>query len=93
MSNSCQRCGIGVDDDFDGDCAVCASASNRLMAEFNRLRADNICYKRELTGVVETRLKLTNINKHLENLAVALDEGEVTITSSAVRGLKVKGYE
>ena len=27
----CPRCGIGIDDDGDGDCTVCASASNKLV--------------------------------------------------------------
>ena len=39
-TRKCPRCGIGVDNDMDGDCSVCASASNRLMAEFNRLREE-----------------------------------------------------
>lgn len=34
----CERCGVGIDDDQDGDCAVCASASNRLIAELRHER-------------------------------------------------------
>ncbi len=34
----CPRCGVGVDDDGDGDCAVCASASNRIIAALQHER-------------------------------------------------------
>jgi hypothetical protein len=34
----CERCHIGIDDDFDGDCAICASAGNKLIAALNALR-------------------------------------------------------
>jgi hypothetical protein len=30
-TDRCSRCGVGVDDDGDGDCAVCASATNSLI--------------------------------------------------------------
>jgi hypothetical protein len=36
---TCPRCGIGVDDDGDGDCPVCASASNRLITYLVAVRA------------------------------------------------------
>ena len=35
----CPRCGIGMDDDGDGDCVVCASASNHLVAVLQAVRS------------------------------------------------------
>jgi hypothetical protein len=38
MEFDCPRCGVGVDDDGDGDCAVCASAGNALIAALQHER-------------------------------------------------------
>ena len=50
--NICERCHVGVDDDFDGDCAVCASAGNKLIAALNHERSRAERAERRLHDII-----------------------------------------
>lgn len=38
----CPRCGLGVDDNGDGDCAICARLSDRQVEDAKMLRPEEI---------------------------------------------------
>lgn len=37
FTRPCPRCGLGIDDDEDGDCAVCARLSDRQVEHLKRM--------------------------------------------------------
>ena len=55
---TCPRCGIDVDDNGDGACSVCASASNRLITHL---------------AAVKAHLRRANEQLHNERLAFAAE--------------------
>jgi len=78
----CSRCGAGVDDDGDGDCAVCASAGNQLVAALQARRAhgDRVALQLHSTILLLDAAK----RSHASTVREALDKAARLVETASI---------